>query len=125
MGLAPDDHDPDDMSEGSYCDIRFVFHETHDEDGENSHRVAEVHVHSHHVNDAALVDALLMLAHQAVARGMNDTMFNEAVPQEVRDFAAAELSKKWLGERIQSGIFEASEAYSLHVPDDLSELLEE
>lgn len=124
-GMVPDDHDPNE--DASYAEFKFTFYEDgseKDDDGNPKLIVGQMEAHIHHVNEAALVDTLLVYARMLVASHMGESMFNERVPQEVRDTAAAMLATNWLVSRLNSGELIQTKPIEFSVPDDLSGLVD-
>jgi hypothetical protein len=122
--LVPEDHDP--QEDASYAEFRFTFFEDGSnpkEDGKPSVTLGQVESHLHHVDSGTLVDTLLVIARKFVADGMSENMFNERVPEAVRNQAAAMLATNWLINRLNSGDLINSQPVEFAVPDDASELL--
>lgn len=124
-GLVSDDHDPNE--DASYAELKFTFYEDgseKDEEGESKMTLGQMEAHIHHVNEAVLVDTLLVYARMLVASHMGESMFNERVPQEVRDTAAMMLATNWLTNRLNSGDLIQTKPIEFSVPDDLSGLVD-
>ena len=124
-GLVPDDHDQNE--DASYAELRFTFYSDgteKDDEGNPKMIVGQMEAHIHHVDEAALVDTLLVYARMLVANRMGDSMFNERVPQEVRDTAASMLATNWLTNRLNSGELIQTKPIEFSVPDDLSGLVD-
>jgi hypothetical protein len=122
--LVPDDHDP--QEDASYAEFRFTFYEdgtNRDDEGNPSVTLGQIESHFHHVNESTLVDSLLVVARKIVADHMGQSMFNERVPEEVRETAANMLATNWLTNRLNSGDLVNAKPVEFHVPDDASELL--
>jgi hypothetical protein len=121
--LVPDDHDRDE--EASYAEFRLTFFQdkgTLDDEGEPKPVLGQIESHFHRVNEASLVDALLVLVRKIVADRMGESMFNERVPEVVRATAADMLATNWLVNRMKSGEIMESKPVEFAVPDDASEL---
>jgi hypothetical protein len=121
--LVPDDHDP--QEDASYAEFRITFYQNgleKDDEGNPKMTIGQVESHLHHVHEASLVDTLLVIARQYVASHMGESMFSEAVPQEVRDVAANMLATNWIVNRLKSGDLIQSQPVQFAVPDDASEL---
>lgn len=121
--LVPKDHDPGE--DASYADFRFSFYEDgreKDEDGRPSTVLSQIESHFHNVNNAALVDALLVVARKIVADHMVDGMFSDNVPDPIRHAAAEMLATNWLINRMNSGGIRDARPVEFAVPDDASEL---
>lgn len=122
--LVPEDHDP--QEDASYAEFRFTFFEDGGnltEDGRPAVTLGQVESHLHHVDQATLVDTLLVIARKFVADQMGESMFNERVPEEVRNQAATMLATNWLTNRLNSGDLISAQPVEFAVPDDASELL--
>lgn len=120
--LVPPDHDP--QEDASYAEFRFTFFEGPDKDDEGNPKmiVGQMEAHLHHVPEAALVDSLLVYARQIVASHMGEHMFNDRVPDVVRQTAADMLATNWLTSRLNSGDLIQTKPVEFAVPDDASEL---
>jgi hypothetical protein len=122
--LVPEDHDP--QEDASYAEFRFTFYEDGanlDPEGKPRTTLGQVESHMHHVDEASLVDTLLVIARKIVADRMGDSMFNERVPEEVRHQAATMLATNWLTNRLNSGDLITAMPVEFVIPDDASELL--
>jgi hypothetical protein len=121
--LVPDDHDTEE--EASYAEFRLTFFddaEKLDDEGKPKPILGQIESHFHRVNEASLVDALLVLVRKIVADRMGESMFNERVPEVVRTTAADMLATNWLVNRMKSGELMESKPIEYAVPDDASEL---
>lgn len=120
--LVPPDHDP--QEDASYAEFRFIFYEGAEKDSEGNPAVilGSMESHLHHVPESALVDSLLVYARTLVANHMGERMFNERVPEPVRETASAMLATNWLVSRLNSGDLISTKPIEFAVPDDASEL---
>lgn len=122
--LIPDGHNPDE--DDNYVEIRMRFVTPPDPiDGEFPLTAAKVETHVHHVPMPQYIDSLLLLAQQTMVDQMKENMFNENVPEDVRDAAASIMATQYLKQRIESGSFMQNKPFGdtdMRVPDDPSEL---
>jgi hypothetical protein len=123
--METDDPQHDRQGPGKYVELRMDFMIPDGvENDEDMHVLAAVQMHAHHVPNGAMVDAFLAVAVNLVKQGMVESMFNEHVPEEVRNHAAAVLAQKFLVDRLRSGEL-AVDSFAVNVPDDASELFDE
>ncbi len=123
MSLVPDDHDPDE--DASYMELRVHYNVSPETvDGQHPMSLGLVEAHIHHVPDSLVVDTFLTLAREALKRAVSHNMFNENVPDEVRQEAAAAMATSLLVDRLRSDEFSMAKVSRFEIPDDARELFE-
>lgn len=121
--LVPEDHDSDE--DAMYAEFRFTFYEDgteRDSEGNPKIIVGQMESHLHHVPAALLIDSILVYARTLVAQNMGESMFNERVPDQVREKAAEMLATNWLSNRLNSNNLVEARPIEFSIPDDLSGL---
>lgn len=123
MSIMPEDHAPED--EGHYFELRISFHAKETEPGEEPELLlGHIESHIHGAPPSQLCDSLLIVARDIVSSGMKEQMFNESVPEAVRDIAARVMATQYLLSRLQSEELVTLDPINALVPDDISSLLE-
>jgi hypothetical protein len=123
------------MEEHQDCepDQRFFFEMKvsfdHDpaEDGQDAlFSIGTTRTHIHGLPPQLVVDACLHVARDLVQAGMEDNIFSENVPEEVRLLAVRAVATEWLTARLKSPEFMNTGAVTIpEIPDDASSLLED
>lgn len=121
--IEHDEHDDD----RHYIQVEVEFFDNGGTDSgeeESEWTVGHIQTHFHGVPPNMIVDALLVIARDTVQQGMSEHMFNEAVPDQVREIAARVMATQYLAGRIQNPDIMNAIGVSANVPDDISSLLE-
>lgn len=121
-------HDHEHEDDGRHImqvEVEFFDSGEKDEEGNTEYTLGHIHTHYHAVPPGMIVDALIVIARDVVKQGMAVNMFNEAVPEAVRDIAARVMATQFMVGRIQDPDLMNSESVRADVPDDISSLLPE
>jgi hypothetical protein len=125
MGLINADHTSEEDGK-HYMQVEVEFFPTDevDDSGDKEWTVGHIQTHFHGAPPQMIVDALLVIARDVVTQGITQQMFNEAVPEAVRNIAARVMATQFLTSRIQDPDIINTESVSANIPDDVSSLLE-